>query len=330
MPGLHLSAETERCRFPRAILITSRSRQRNEERPTRRRSTQGQREAVWGIVLAAPAVLGFLLWQLGPIVASLGIAFTDWRIAGTPEWIGVENFQRMLSDQLFYKSLGVTATYSLLSVPLKLLVAFALALLLNQKVRGLSIFRTVFYLPSLMPLIAASVVWVWLFNPDFGLLNSVLRPLGIPKIQWIYSSESVIPSLILMSLWDVGPLMIIFLAGLQGVPRQLYEALEVDGGNAWHKLWNITVPMVTPAILFNLILTIIAAMQTFTQAYVMTQGGPNNSSLFYVLYLYRKAFEESQMGYASALAWVLFLIIAGLSLWVFRTSSNWVYYEGER
>ena len=292
---------------------------------------QRRREAAWGVALAAPAVLGFLLWQIGPIVASLGIAFTDWRIAGTPEWIGLANFRQMFGeDDLFYKSLGVTAYYSLLSVPLRLLVAFVLALLLNQKIRGLPIFRTIFYLPSLVPLIASSVLWIWLFNPDFGLLNAALRPFGFPKLQWIYGSDTVIPSFILMSVWDVGPLMIIFLAGLQGVPRQLYEAVEIDGGSAWHKLWTITIPMITPTILFNLILSIIGAMQTFVQPYVMTDGGPNNNSLMFVLYLYRKAFQQSQMGYASALAWVLFVIIAALSLLVFRTSSSWVYYEGDR
>ena len=296
-----------------------------------RLSRRRRNEALWGILFAAPAVLGFLLWQLGPIVASLGIAFTDWRIIGTPHWIGLENFRTMFtSDGLFFKSLGVTAYYSLVSVPLRLIVAFALALLLNQKIRGLPIFRTIFYLPSLVPLIASSVLWIWLFNPDFGLLNALLEFLHLPTLQWIYDSSTVIPSLILMSVWDVGPLMIIFLAGLQGVPRQLYEAVDIDGGNALHRLRHVTLPMVTPTILFNLILSIIGAMQTFTQGYVMTQGGPANSSLFYVLYLYQKAFQQSQMGYASALAWVLFILIAILSLLVFRTSSSWVYYEGGR
>jgi multiple sugar transport system permease protein len=313
------------------VVADRRSSERGEGAVHRTRLNYRHREALWGIALAAPAVLGFLLWQIGPIVASLAISFTDWRVAGTPEWIGVENFRKIFTeDRLFYKSLGVTTYYTIFSVPLRLVAAFALALLLHQKVRGLPVFRTIFYLPALVPLIASSVLWVWLFNPDFGLLNAVLRPLGFPKLQWIYASDSVIPSLIMMSLWDIGPLMIIFLAGLQGVPRQLYEAVDVDGGNAWHKLRNVTIPMVTPTILFNLILSIIAAMQTFTQAYVMTGGGPNNNSLFYVLYLYEKAFQQSQMGYASALAWLLFLIIAALSLWVFRTSTSWVYYEGGR
>ena len=301
-----------------------------KESPKKRSmSRQRRREALWGIACVTPAVLGFLLWQLGPIVASLGIAFTDWRIAGTPEWIGLENFRQIFfDDALFRKSLGVTFYYALGSVPLRLVFAFFLAILLNQKVRGLPIFRTIFYLPSLVPIIASSVLWIWLFNPDFGLLNAALRPLGIPKLQWIYGSDTVIPSLILMSLWDVGPLMIIFLAGLQGVPRQLYEAVEIDGGNTWHRLRHVTLPLMTPTILFNLILSIIGAMQTFVQPYIMTDGGPNNNSLLFVLYLYQKAFQQSQMGYASALAWILFVIIAVLSFFVLRSSSSWVYYEG--
>lgn len=293
-------------------------------------SRQRRQEALWGILCVAPAVLGFLIWQLGPIIASLLIAFTDWNIAGSPDWVGLDNFQRMFTqDALFWKSLSVTALYTLGSVPLSIVFAFFLAILLNQKIAGLPIFRTIFYLPSIVPIIASSILWLWLFNPDFGLLNAVSGFLGLPRSQWIYGETSVIPSLILMSLWGVGPMMIIFLAGLQGVPRQLYEAVDVDGGNALHKLWHITLPMVTPTILFNLVLSIIGTMQTFTQAYIMTQGGPNNASLFYVLYLYRKAFQESDMGYASALAWVLFIIIAALSFLVLRSSSRWVYYEGE-
>lgn len=299
--------------------------------PPRRRGLgrQRRREALWGVLCVAPAVLGFLLWQLGPIVASLLIAFTDWNIAGTPEWIGGANFREMFTqDPLFWTSLRVTAVYTLGSVPLGIALAFALALLLNQKIVGLPVFRTIFYLPSIVPVIASSVLWLWLFNPDFGLLNAALEGLGLPRSGWIYSETMVLPSLILMSLWGVGPMMIIFLAGLQGVPKQLYEAVDVDGGTGLHKLWHITLPMVTPTILFNLILSIIGTMQTFTQAYITTGGGPNNASLFYVLYLYRKAFQESEMGYASALAWVLFVIIAVLSFFVLRTSGRWVYYEG--
>ena len=294
-----------------------------------RLSRHRRREVAWALVCVAPAVLGFVLWQLGPILGSLYVALTDWRIAGTPSWVGAENFSRIFAeDRLFRKSLAVTAYYSLGSVPLRMLVAFAVAVLLNQRIRALPVFRTIFYLPSIVPLIASSVLWIWLFNPDFGLLNALITPLGFRRSAWIYGSGSVIPALILMSLWDIGPMMIIFLAGLQGVPRQLYEAVEIDGGNPWHKMSRITIPLVTPTILFNLILSIIGAMQTFVQPYVMTEGGPNNASLLYVLYLYNKAFQQSQMGYASALAWVLFVVIALLSLIVFRTSSRWVHYAG--
>ncbi len=292
-------------------------------------TTQRRREAMWAWLCVAPAVLGFALLSVGPIVASFLISFTDWPIVSTPHWVGLDNYRQMFtSDPLFWQSLKVSFIYSLGSVPLDMLFAFALAVLLNQKIRGLPIFRTIFYLPSIIPYIASSVLFMWFFNPDFGLLNAILGVFGLPKLQWIYSTTLVIPSLILMSMWGVGGMMIIFLAGLQGVPRHLYEAVEVDGGNAWHKLWHVTVPMLTPVILFNLVLSIIGALQTFTQAYVMTQGGPDNASLFYVLYLYRTAFQEGQMGYASALAWVLFVIIVVLSVLVFRSSGRWVYYEG--
>jgi multiple sugar transport system permease protein len=296
-----------------------------------RLSRQQRHELLWGILCVTPALLGFLLWHLGPIIASLLIAFTDWNAIGQPHWIGLANFEQMFSrDELFVQALSVTTYYVAGSVPLRVLVAFCLALLLNQHVRGLSIFRTVIYLPSIMPIVASSVLWVWLFNPDFGLLNSLLRPLGLPKLQWIYDTTTVIPSLILMSLWDIGPMTIIFLAGLQGVPRHLYEAVEVDGGNAWHRLWHVTVPMISPTILFNLVLSIIRAFQSFTEAYIVTRGGPNNASLLYVLYLYRKAFEQSEMGYAAALAWILFTIIIILSIVIFSSSRLWVYYEGDR
>lgn len=292
--------------------------------------TMRRNEAIWGIMLALPALLGFLFWQLLPMLASLVIGFSNWKLTGSPSFIGFENFERIFRDRLFYQALRVTATYTILSVPLSLALAFSIALLLNQKVRGLPIFRTIFYIPSIVPVVASSVLWIWLFNPDFGLLNAMLRVVGLPKSQWIYGSATVIPSLVLMSAWGIGGMMLIFLAGLQGVPNHLYEAVDIDGGNSWHKLWYVTIPMMTPTIFFNLVLSIIGALQTFTQGYVMTSGGPNNASLFYALFIYRKAFQQSQLGYASALAWILFLIIMVLSYFVVRSSSQWVYYHGDR
>lgn len=286
-------------------------------------------ERKWGILLAAPAIIGFLLFTLVPMIASLGFSLTDWNIGGSFSFIGLENYKTMLTeDKLFSKSLFVTIYYTLGSVPLVMAGAFFIAMLLNQKVKGLSIFRTIFYLPVLVPSVANTMLWLWMFNPDFGLLNTILGSVGISGQQWIYSESTSIPSFMLMSTWGLGNAAVIFLAGLQGVPAHLYEAVEVDGGGPFRKLWHVTIPMMTPTIFFNLVMALINTFQVFNEAYIMTEGGPNNSTLFYVYYLFRTAFKDSQMGYACALAWGLFLIILFLSSLVFLTSKKWVYYEG--
>lgn len=287
-------------------------------------------ERKWGILFALPAILGFIIFVAGPMFASLIFSMTDWNIGSDMRFTGLENYRTMTAeDPLFSKSLFVTLYYTIGSVPLGIMAAFLIAMLLNQKVKGLAIFRTVYYLPVLVPSIANSMLWLWLFNPDFGLFNSMLRSVGLPGSQWIYSETAAIPSLILMSTWGVGNAAVIFLAGLQGVPGHLYEAVEVDGGGALRKFWHVTLPSMTPTIFFNVIMGMIGTLQVFDQAYVMTNGGPNNATLFYIFYLYRKAFSEAQMGYAAALAWVLFLIIMALTALVFRSSRFWVYYEGE-
>ncbi|WP_400247996.1 carbohydrate ABC transporter permease [Niallia sp. JL1B1071] len=286
-------------------------------------------ERNWGILLAAPAMIGFLLFTLIPMIASLGFSLTDWNIGGSFSFIGLENYKTMLTeDKLFSKSLFVTIYYTLGSVPLVMAGAFFIAMLLNQKVKGLSIFRTIFYLPVLVPSVANTMLWLWMFNPDFGLLNTILGSVGVSGQQWIYSESTSIPSLMLMSTWGLGNAAVIFLAGLQGVPAHLYEAVEVDGGGPLRKLWHVTIPMMTPTIFFNLVMALINTFQVFNEAYIMTEGGPNNSTLFYVYYLFRTAFKDSQMGYACALAWGLFLIILFLSSLIFLTSRKWVYYEG--
>ena len=296
--------------------------------PKRRRRARGQ--LGWGLLCVAPALFGFLFWKLIPIVASFGVALTDWSVAGRPHWVGLANFHHMLfTDPLFWKSLAVTAVYGLVSVPTTMALAFALALLLNTNLPGQRFFRTVFYLPAMMPAIAVSVLWLWLFNPDLGLINAMLDRVGLPHLQWLTSERLVLPSLLLMNLWNVGPMMIIFLAALQGVPRHLYDAVQLDGGGAFRRLIHVTIPMVTPAILFNLVISLIGAMQTFTQAYVMTDGGPNNASLFLAFYIFREGFRQSNMGYASALSWGLFGLIAVLSFAVLGSSKHWVYYDGE-
>lgn len=280
--------------------------------------------------MAMPAILGFLIFTIGPMVASFWFSLTDWNIGGRWSYIGLGNYRELIrDDELFTKSVRVTLYYSLGSVPLVLLVAFIVATLLNQGVRGRSIFRTIYYLPVLMPSVANAILWLWMFNPDFGFFNSVLSSADLPRSQWIYDEQTAIPSLIVMSTWGFGNAAVIFLAGLQGVPAHLYDAVSVDGGGAWQRLRAVTIPMMTPTIFFNLVLGLIGTLQVFDLAYIMTNGGPNNSTLFYVFYLFRTAFTESRMGYACALAWMLFLIILAITAVVFRSGRSWVYYEGE-
>jgi multiple sugar transport system permease protein len=289
---------------------------------------QSRLERRWGLLLAMPAIIGFVVFSLAPMAVSAVLSLTDWTIGSTPSFVGIDNYTKMFtSDPLFLKSLGVTTYYTLGAVPLTLVVAFAIAMLLNSKVRGLGIYRTIYYLPTLVPSVANAVLWLWIFNPDFGLLNSTLRQLGAPTSNWVFSETAVVPSLILMSSWGFGNIMVIFLAGLQGVPRHLYEAVSIDGGGAWRQFRHVTLPMMTPVLFYNLVTSIIGTFQAFNQAYIMTQGGPNNASTFYVYYLYTTAFTKSQMGYASALAWALFVIVMVITVALFRSSNRWVYYE---
>ncbi len=213
-------------------------------------------------------------------------------------------------------------------VPAVIIVSFVIALLLNLNVKGRSIFRTIIYLPSIVPAVASAMIWMWLVNPDLGLINTVLSWLHLPTGNWLYSEGSVIPSVVITTLWGIGGTVIIFLAGLSGIPKQYYESIDVDGGGWYSKLRHITIPMVTPTIFFNTIMTIIGSFQVFNEAYILTQGGPNNKSLFYVFYLWRTGFRDTEMGYASALAWVLFVIILIFTFFVFKTSKSWVHYEG--
>ena len=288
------------------------------------------REALTFYFCVLPWIVGFLAFTAGPMLFSLVLTFTRWNMLTPLKFVGVQNFSKLLTaDRLFWKSLGVTAYYSFASVPLNLMTGFLLAILLNQGVKGLSVYRTVFYLPSVVSGVAVALLWAWVFNPQYGVLNGILAAFGIRGPLWIYSEEWVIPSLIMMSLWGVGGSMLVYLGGLQGIPTELYEAAEIDGAGRFSRFRHVTVPMMTPVIFFSLVMGIIGSFQVFTQAFIMTEGGPNNASLFYVLYLYRNAFQYFQMGYASALAWILFVIIMVLTLAVFRSSSTWVFYQGE-
>lgn len=289
-----------------------------------------KRELKSGLIFASPAILGFLIFTIGPMIASLIFSFTDYTIVNDMKFIGLANYKKLFSgeDTLFYKSLKVTLQYVLMSVPLQIVFSFIIAFLLNQKIKGLAFFRTAFYLPTIVPVVASSMIWMWLLNPDLGLINTVLKTLHLPTSQFIFGEKTVIPSLVVMSLWTTGNIVIIFLAGLQGVPTTLYEAVEIDGGNILQKLRYVTVPLMTPTIFFNLVMGCINGFQIFSQAYIMTQGGPNNASLFYVFYLYREAFQHQQMGSACAMAWVLFMVILFFSVLIFKSSNKWVYYEG--
>lgn len=288
------------------------------------------REARWGIFFVTPWVIGFLIFTLGPVMASLGLSFMDYELITAPTWRGLGNYVELLTrDRLFGLSLYNTVYYTLFSVPLGLMAAFLLALLLNVKLPGMNIYRTVFYLPAVTSGVAVSLLWVWLFNPQFGLINHLLRSIGLPGPGWLVDEAWSKPAFILMSIWGVGGTAVIFLAGLQGVPRSLYEAAEIDGANTWQRFRNVTVPMMTPVIFFNMIVGIIGSFQVFTSAYVMTQGGPRESTLFYVLYLFRQGFKLLRMGYAASMAWILFIIIIILTLIQLRLSTRWVYYESE-
>lgn len=289
--------------------------------------TMARREAIAGWLFIMPAVLGVLLWIAGPMLYSVWLSMTDWDILRPPRFIGAQNFVRMVNDRLFFKSLWVTLYFTVFHVPLTLILAFMVALLLNTKTRGIAFFRTLYYLPSIVPAVANAVLWMWIFNSEFGLLNLLLNRFGFDKVMWLQNPSTALPALILMSLWSLGGVMIIYLAGLNGIPEQLYEAASIDGAGSLTKFFRITLPMMTPVIFFNLILQIIGSFQVFTASYLITQGGPNYATTFYVLYLFDNAFSFFDMGYASALAWVLFFIILALSLLVFRSGSSWVYYE---
>jgi multiple sugar transport system permease protein len=290
-----------------------------------------KRESILGYLYISPWIIGFLIFTAGPMMASIYFSFCDYQLLIPPKWVGISNYIRIFfNDQLFLKSLWNTFYYTVGSVTLGVLGSLFLAVLLNQRVRGETIFRSMFYLPTLTPAVAMAILWGWLFNTEFGLINRTLSKIGIQGPAWLYSTEWVIPAFIIMSLWGIGgSRMIILLAGLQGIPQELYDAAEVDGVNWWTRLRYITLPLLSPSIFFVIVTGIIGSFQIFTASYIMTGGGPANASLFYVLYLYRNAFEYFKMGYASALAWILFIIIITLTLFQFKLAGKWVYYGGQ-
>ena len=295
----------------------------------KRRLTQRTEDVLTAYLCLLPWIIGFLVFTLGPLVFSFVLSFFRADLFTRNVFIGLENYQELVQDPLFLKSLRITAVYAFVSVPLGAGTALAVALLLNQKVVGLGVWRTVYYLPSVISGVAVAVLWMQIFNPRMGLINNALRLVGIDGPSWIFDSDWALTSLIIMSLWAVGANMLLYLAGLQGIPTYLYEAAKIDGANVLRRFWHVTIPMLTPTIFFNVVISLIAAFQFFTQSFIMTNGGPNNSTLSMVLFLYRKAFQQTRFGYASAVAWVLFGIIIGFTLLFIRSSSLWVYYAGE-
>lgn len=288
-----------------------------------------QREEIYGYLFVSPWLIGYILFIAFPVVYSLVISFYRYTLPFTINFIGFSNYKKIFYDPLFHIALYNTAYYTLLAVPLGIIASIIIALILNMRLKGISYFRTIYYMPSVISGVAVSLLWLVLLDPSHGLINYLLSLLHIRGPVWLQDPKWAKPALIIMSLWQSGSNMIIYLAGLQQIPEQLYEAATIDGANNWQKFWRITLPLLTPTIFLNLVLSVIGSFQIFTQAYVMTGGGPLNSTLFYVLYLYQKGFQSFEMGYASALAWILFTIVLALTLIIFKTSWRWVYYEAE-
>ena len=288
--------------------------------------------ALWGYVFALPWVIGLIVFWVGPILTSFYYSFTSFEVIGSPDWLGLANYNRAFNqDDLFWPSLGRTFAFALVYVPAAIFGALFLASLLNQKLKGTNIYRTIFFVPHLIPAVALAVVWTFLLQPKMGPVNMILRDLGVANPpNWLSSRETALYSVIMINVWAAvgGNTMLIFLAGLQGVPQELYEAAEIDGAGAWRKFWNVTLPLLTPTIFFNLVLAIIGALNVFTTAWVATKGGPSYATWFFALHIYTEAFQYFRLGYGSALAWVLAVIVMFFTWIQVQYSRRWVHYEG--
>lgn len=292
-----------------------------------------KREAIAGYLFISPWLIGFIVFFVAPIIASFLLSFTDWNIVGQPEWVGFYNYEQIFtSDLRFKKAVEVTLTYAIFYLPLEVVCGIALAVLMNLKLRGIGLFRTLFYMPSIVPQVAASLIWVWMLNARYGVVNTMLGWVGIQGPRWLESPQSIGASLILIALWGIGGSAVIYLAGLQNIPQQLYEAATVDGANKWQQFWQVTLPLLTPTIFFQLVLGLIGVFQTFTPAFIAAgdTGGPQQAGLFYMLYIYNRGFQSLRMGYASALSWILTAFILTVTILVLRSSRYWVYYEADR
>jgi multiple sugar transport system permease protein len=297
--------------------------------PKRRWSPLVRREFIAGLLFALPWILGVLLFQAYPMLASLYYSFTRYDIPKPPIWIGIDNYVNMFKDRLFPLALWNSVYIAVVGIPIQLAFSLICALLLNMKIKGQAVWRTVYVLPVLMPEVVLAILWRWILNPKVGVINSVLEQFGIAGPLWFASPDWSKPSMILMQTWAVGIMIILYLAALQGVPKEMYEAAEIDGASRWQRFWAVTMPMISPVTLFQLITSITWALQYFAQAYIIggTAGSPQGSLMFYGLYLYQNAFAFLKMGYASALAWMLFFISVITSLIVLRVSNRYTYYD---
>ncbi|MGG4393991.1 sugar ABC transporter permease [Paenibacillus thiaminolyticus] len=292
--------------------------------------SESKRDNMYFYLFISPWLIGFIVFALYPILASLYYSFTDYDIISSPHFIGLGNYKELFEDELFYKSIVVTLKYTLISVPLGLFLSLIFAMLINMKIPARGFFRTAMYFPSMVSGVSMSLLWFWIFNPEVGVFNYILSWFGVKGPAWFLDENFAIWALIIMTFWGVGAGMIIFLAGLQGVPSSLLEAAKLDGAGRWTTFWKVTFPMISPVFLFQLIMSVIESFQVFTQAYVMTQGGPNYSTRFYVYNVYVSAFKDFRLGYASAMAWLLLLAILIITVIIMQSSNRFVYYEGGR
>jgi multiple sugar transport system permease protein len=292
-------------------------------------SPMARREALTFYILILPWFVGFVVFLAYPMLRSLYLSFTSYDLLSPPVWTGLRNLERLVQDPDFWQSLRITTIYAVFSVPTANIIAVAIAMVLSQKLIGINFWRTIFFIPSVLSSIAVAILWLYVFRPDGGLLNNALALVGIEGPGWVLSEQWALPALIIMSWWTIGGQIVIYLAGLKGIPQVLYEAVEIDGGGAIARFRHVTLPMLSPTIFFNVVLAVIGALQVFDVGWVMTRGGPNKATYFYMINLYERAFSFIQMGYASALAWILFVVIMVITLLVIRSSAAWVYYESE-
>lgn len=289
-----------------------------------------RRDNLTGYLFITPWAIGFVFLLLGPLVFSLVISFTEWNMVGSPRWIGVDNYAKMFTrDPFYFKALFVTFKYVFIMVPLQVAIAIVIALLLNRATIGIRWFRALFYMPSLIQGVTLALIWAWMFNDDFGPVNYFLELAGLPRVYWLTDPQVALYSLIIIALWGVGSPMVLYLSALRSVSTEYYEAANIDGAGNVRKFFNVTLPLITPTILFNIITSLIASFQTIVLAFVLTGGGPAQATYFYSFHVYRNAFTHFKMGYASAMAWIMFVLIVALTGIILRTSKYWVHYEAD-